>query len=556
LINSDSTREEPVRPVRAGLLLAALLFAILLGGVIALRPFNNAPDIRSDGVGYHAWAHAIANGDLSFCRYKPLLLPVAALSGESADGARCKNKYPPGVGLLQLVFSWPVLAKHPNETGFSVGENRVVLWGGSVLLFATAAFACVLLTRRGVTVTTTLIAVAAFVFGTGLFHYSTYDASFSHIYSAFGATALMWMIYGRQTISRRRLIAFGLVVAWLYTVRQTNAALSLAVVYVFVRQATGEDRWRVPLAWLLGTGMAASLLLAYGRYVTGEASLSSYGAEGFPSFAGHSLEVLVSYERGLFSYYPLFLIAVLFAITQWRKPTSQVFLALVATFTLLYGSWHAWHLGAGFGHRGFVELAPFGMIVLADGMMSLNTTARRICAILVGLCCLVTVMAMSAYWRGDLPFFGAQRADYWRSISPVKAVSERYTEDDIRHVHLSYQGAKQRPDGAWEVRLLVANGNDATPLRGASIPALSLSWRVAGPQAPLHKGWDERLVLPALAPGQAKSVTIIAPTPDGADQQLQFSIVQEGMFWSHDIGVPPLSVPWNREAAASLNKME
>jgi hypothetical protein len=551
------------RPFPVVIGLAGILFAALLCSVLFLRPFQNSPDIRSDGVGYHAWVHAIAHGDLTFCKYKKLLHSVSALSAESADGHRCKNKYPPGVGLLQLAFSWPILAEQPDETGFSEGENRVVLWGGAVLLFATAGLMCAVLLRRRVTPFITLVAVAAFVFGTGLFHYSTYDASFSHVYSAFGAALLMWLVYDRQELSVSRILVFAMIVAWLYAVRQTNAALTLAVAYVFVRQAEGQDRWRLPAAWLLGTGVAAVVLLAYGRYATGEASLSSYGSEGFPSFAGHSFQVLVSYERGLFTYYPLFAIVVLLAIVQWKKPVSQAFLGLVLAFTLLYGSWHAWHLGAGFGHRGFVELAPFGMVVLAEGLMLLPRMAKGACLAAVGVCCAATLLAMSAYWRGDLPFHGAVAAQYWRSVSPVElpgAPKLLYSEQEIRNIHLTFEGAQRQQDGHWDARFRIVNGNAETPLRGVSgpYPALRMSWRVVAPQADIHSGWDERRDLPELEPGQSQSVTIAVPAPaaTGDGQQLQLSIVQEGVFWSHDIGVPPLSIAWTQGNAALLNKME
>lgn len=542
---------------------AGVLFAALLAGVLFLHPFHNSPDIRSDGVGYHAWSYAIARGDFTFCKYKPMLQPVTALSGESADGLRCKNKYPPGVGLLQLIFSWPLLADDPVTSGFSVGENRVVLWGGGVLLFATTWLLYSILRRYGTALPPSLAAIVAFVFGTGLFHYSTYDASFSHIYSAFGVALLLWLACGRQQLSVRSLVAFSVVAAWLYSVRQTNAALSLAVVYVFVRQTGGRPSWRLAAAWLVGTGTAAAVLLAYSRYVTGEALLSSYGSEGFPSFAGHALEVLFSYERGLFTYYPVFMVAVALALFQWRSAVSQAFLGLVTIFTLLYGSWHAWHLGAGFGHRGFVELAPFGVIVVANALQIARPPAKSVWIAVIGLCCLATTSAMAAYWRGDLPFYGTASVQYWRSISPVKLPflkDPSYSKDEVRRIHLTFQGVHQRDDGHWQVRLLVVNGNEDMPLRGAGgpYPALRLSWRVVAPQEDLHEGWDARYDLPVVDAGQSQPVTIDVPAPDvaGADRQLQFSIAQEGYFWSHDVGVTPLAIGWSQDQVTTFNKME
>lgn len=542
------------RRTRSAVAICAVLLAALLCCVVGFRPFKNTPDIRSDGVGYHTWAYAIAQGDFSFCKYKPLLHSVNALSGESADGRRCRNKYPPGVGLMQLAFSWPLLAEHAELSGFSEGENRVVLWGGAVLLFGTAGLMCALLLRRRVPVGDALLAIGAFIFGTGLFHYSTFDASFSHVYSAFGVALALWLVHEKRNLSPRRLFAFVLVAAWLYAVRQTNAALSLAVVYLFVRQASRSASRRLIVAWLVGTGTAALVLLSYGRYVSGESSLSSYGTEGFPTIGGHFFDVLVSYERGLFSYYPIFLVAIALAVMNWRKAVSQVFVVLVLLFALLYGSWHAWHLGAGFGHRGFVELTPFGMLVLADGLMLISRRVRHLAIMIVCICCVATTLAMSAYWRGDLPFNGAVSSQYWQSLSPLslfESGDREYSKNQIRNVHLTFKAARERSDGQWDATLLISNLNAKTALTGVTgrHPALRLSWRVAMPGAS-GDGWDPRADLPYIDPDESASITVAVPPPDIAtgNAQLQFSIVQEGVFWAHDVGVAPLAVPWGKDA--------
>ncbi|WP_429243473.1 hypothetical protein [Luteibacter sp. 621] len=541
----------------------AVLFAALLATIVAIRPFNNTPDIRSDGVGYHAWAHAIAHGDVTFCKYGQMLRYVGAISEQSDDGLRCRNKYPPGVGLLQLAFSWPFLAAHPDETGYSVGENRVVLWGGSVLLFVSCVLLCATVLRRGASATVSLVAVAAMVFGTGLFHYATYDASFSHIYSAFGLSVLLWLVYGRPGISNGRIVAFALVAAWLYSVRQTNAAVSLAVVYVYLRETPGPLRWRVLYAWLSGTGFAAAVLLIYGKYVSGHSSLSSYGSEGFPSFGAHFLDVLVSYERGLISYYPAFGVAVILALFYIRKPVHHAFVGLVCIFALLYGSWHAWSLGAGFGHRGFVELAPFGVIVLADALRSMSAVARKGCFAILIICCMATTFAMSAYWRGELPFEGATAGQYWRSVVPTSLFHHRkmeYTKTDIQQVRLGFDSAERLADGQWEVRISIKNGNRKTPIlgKGSGLPPLRASWRVVSARADVHQGWDPRLEIPELEPGQGAVIVARVPGPaePGSDQHLQFSLVQEGVFWAHDIGVAPLDIPWSTDRLSSFQELK
>jgi hypothetical protein len=507
--------------------------------------------------------HAIVHGDLSFCRYEPLLAPVGAISAKNEDGTRCRNKYPPGVGLIQFPFSALVLAEDPSQTGFSTGENRVVLWGGSALLFATAALMYQLLLRRQVPLDTALGSTLALVFGTGLFHYATYDASFSHVYSAFGVTLLAWIAMDRPRLGGGRLVAFAIVAAWLYLVRQTNAALSLAVVYLVVQQLTRQERWRVVAAWTAGTAVAVAALLAYGRYVNGATSLSNYGDEGFPTFAGHAFDVLVSYERGLFTYYPVLLVVGILAIAKIRRPASHAFLGLIAIFTVLYGSWHAWHLGAGFGHRGFVELAPFGMLVMAESLTSMRQSTRRVWTAVIAACCIATTLAMTAYWRGELPIHGAVAGQYWRSISPASLFPHKprkYSKQEVRSIGLDFLGATQFPDGHWEVQLRVRNENGATPLNVASDNFLPLrvSWRVADVGADIHNNWQTRQDLPVLEPGQSQEISVSVPTPvsTGEHKTLQFTVVQETAFWAHDVGVPPLTISWDAADSHTIEKTD
>ncbi|KRG43605.1 hypothetical protein ARC20_09205 [Stenotrophomonas panacihumi] len=541
-------------------LACGVLFAALLCWVTIFRPYANTPDIRSDGVGYHIWVHGLAHGDLSFCEYRELLDPVNAISSENLEQQRCRVKYPPGVGLLQLPFSLPWLANDPVGTGFSVGEHRVVLWGGALMLLAIACMMYVVLLRRGIHQGLALASVALVTFGTGLFHYGTFDASFSHVYTSFGAALLLWMGTGRRDVTVPWLCAFMLVCGWLYLVRQTNGLLTLAIAYLLFGGIAGPTRWRVWFGWAAGTAAALALQIAYNRYASGATTISSYGNEAFPSFARHSFEVLFSYERGLYTYYPVMLLATWFALRAWRAPASQVLLVCSAIFALLYGSWHSWALGAGFGHRGFVELAPIAMIVLAEGLASAKPFARRLWLAAAAVCCAVTVLAMCAYWRGDLPGAGATRGDYWWSVSPKSLVAKRvqlqYSQDQVRNIELVYAGAQPQPDGRIEVSLRILNHNDAIGLNtsGRLYAPLALSWRLVTDTDAGTGSWDARASLPAIEPKGAGELRIfVMPEAFPRDARwLQVSVVQEGVFWAHTIGVPPLTVDWPAPATGSL----
>lgn len=266
-----------------------LLLALmsLLIWVTLTQPYDNSPTIRSDGVGYHMWSYGLRDLDLSFCKYKEILDPPAALSMVDVERNVCGLKVPPGIGLFRLPFVFPWLMQEP-VPGFSPGENWAILWIGAVLL----VFICFSIYRAlmilGCSRWATVISIGAFVFGSGLFHYATYDASFSHIYSAFGVALLLHLFaYPKnRTWDTRSLFYFMLLTLWLYMVRQTNALITLGLATAMLVYANGMDRRKLLIAYGLAMSCGILIQLAYNYYVSGEIRISSYGNERFVDFGG------------------------------------------------------------------------------------------------------------------------------------------------------------------------------------------------------------------------------------------------------------------------------
>jgi hypothetical protein len=391
--------------------------AALLAWVIVARPYDNWPPIRSDGVGYHVWVNGFLSRDLSFCTYRQLLDISNAIAVVDERRSVCGIKYPPGVALLQLPFvgAW---ADPKNSAGFPREVHAIVLGLGSGLLLLTATFSYMTLLRLGVDPILSQAVVGVFMFGTGLFHYATYDASFSHIYSACGIALLLWLLTvacesGWKTWM---LCLFGIVTCWLYAVRQTNGLLTLLVAGVAIMHASRNIRIRIGLVWLCATGSALLLQVVYNQYVTGTFTAFSYGNESFGRWGAHFTDVWFSFERGLATYYPIMFVTALLAPLCRDRLIGVAFLAAVTAYAFLYGSWHSWMLGFGMGHRGFVEVAPFGMIVLGSAVTRLRAPWRRIVMALSGLCAYVTLQIMLGYWRGSYPPAGADGDVYWRHL--------------------------------------------------------------------------------------------------------------------------------------------
>jgi hypothetical protein len=396
------------------------LAVITLVTVLAacFQPWKNGPPIRSDGEGYHLWTRAFLERDLSFRRY------AGATGLFPADRQRniYQNKYPPGVAL----FRFPVMAfladRRSGVAAISRAEHTANVVFSAAALIAVCYLSLRICQFLSLDNSSSHMALLCGVFGTGLFHYATYDSCFSHIYSALAVAFLLWL--GVGTIVRRDkhlpplLTALACFLFILF--RNTNIIMLtlMALAYCYSRRQQGFLSLKNGLVDLgilgLGSGSAALLQLLYNFYACGRFSLSSYGDEGFLWDSPHQLSVLFSYDRGLFSYYPVVAVILLcgWAAPQLRVPAAW-FSLLLLSYVVLYGFWSSWQLGCGFGHRGFVELMPPGIVLFAAALGRFSPRGRRCAGVAALLCTAFTMAFMVRYWRGTLPMSGTTASVYW-----------------------------------------------------------------------------------------------------------------------------------------------
>ena len=142
------------------------------------------------------------------------------------------------------------------------------------------------------------------------------------------------------------------------------------------------------------------------------------------------LAVLLSYERGLFTYYPV--VAVLLVSTLAVQKTRRValwFISLIIVYAGVYGSWHMWMLGGGFGHRGFVEVMPFGIVLFAVALSEMQRYLRIIVVALAMISVFITIELMVGYWKGTLPFIGTTQQIYWSHVWGLHSLLSRALGD-------------------------------------------------------------------------------------------------------------------------------
>lgn len=406
-----------------------LLFAVAAVAVTVHVPYVNAPPIRSDGLGYHAWTRALLDRDLSFCG-SPELEAVQAVSPPDPVTSRCADKYPPFLALLRFPVMAPFTAAN-HGAWRSPAEDAVDQWFAVVA--GTVAVASVVLAGRRLRFRPlgTNLAAAGVGFGMGVFHYATYDSSFTHVHSAalVGLLVLvgldLFVVDGGSFESRSRrslLWLFALCTAlstFLVGIHLPSTLVlgSMIACLAILRPdalRTGARRGFVAGACLIAIGTVTSFQLLYDRYVFRRWTISSYAGEHFDIRQLKELPLLFGFERGLFSWFPIIAVALLATVAarQWRLLLCGA--VCILPLTVLYGSWHSWNLAAGLGHRGFVELAPLVGLALACSMNASRGATGHALAAATVLATVMTTGLLVAYWNGSANYGEITRAEWIR----------------------------------------------------------------------------------------------------------------------------------------------
>ena len=256
-------------------------------------------------------------------------------------------------------------------------------------------------------------ALAVLLTGTSLYHYATFDSTWSHAFTFALFSAFLERFDVRREGRLRDEIVLGILAGLLILVRHTNVLIPVC----FFGAAMLRTR-RLPL---LPAAIAALIVVPqlwiYYR-ATGSWFISAYGSMGFNFTSPRIFGVLVSPTKGLFFYAPLLLLALPgFAwlperVRPWRLPIA----VLLAVNVYLIASWWDWQFGASYGHRGFVDFYPVFALGLAAAFARI--AARPVLRIMVAgavvLLCALSLFQMLQYWHGILPMSDVSWAQYRR----------------------------------------------------------------------------------------------------------------------------------------------
>jgi hypothetical protein len=411
-------------------LLAAALLATA-GYVFVYATARADPPIRSDGFSYYVYLpswflyHDASLGAVARDCCGGEFDPFTAIVRWPGTG-RWVNAHPIGVAILQAPFflvghgltKWTNLS----PDGFTFYYQHAAGLAGA---FWTVAGLVVLadILRRRFSDWVTAATIVALLFGTNLYHYATYDSSYSHSYSFFLLAAFLsltdrWFRNLDCEAGSRQLattVLLGVVTGLIVLTRHTNV---IFLILFPLYGVTGAETLRANIArltvgWrdlaimaIIGAAVLLPQLAIY-REATGRLFVSSYGTLGFTFASPHLWGVLFSVQKGLFFWSPLLLGAVVGLILGDKAKLPFLFgtAIVLAIDAYLIASWWDWQFGGSYGHRGFVDVLPlfaFGLAALFEWSAARGAWRAAVTALTIAAMAL-SVVQMLQYWNGVLP---------------------------------------------------------------------------------------------------------------------------------------------------------
>lgn len=409
----------------------------------------NAPKVYSDGFGYYVYLPALIYGDFSFGFVEGWEHPLSLI--EASGGLI--NKYPVGVAVMESPFFFAAhivslvrdaLTGSVTATGYTNLYQYMVLFGGVCYWAAGTVLLYKLLVRYlGFSERVSLAACAIITYGTNLFHYASYDACFSHVYSYFLFNLFLFYLCWyeeREKEGRNKTVhtcIFGLLAGLIFMCRNTNILFVMTYVLYGVRD---PDSLKKRAVTVLKPGRAVPIVmtgfvtilpqLLYWHAATGHWFVYSYGSkESFYWLAPELGNFLFSVRKGLFFWSPVLLLAVVGIFAAYRK-RQKLYTGLVVFLVLIVyisSAWWSWYYGGSYGQRVAVDFMCLFTIFTAYVLQTLEgwkqqgarSAGQKIISGLTygycGVCIVWNLLCMTAYWYRVLPSDGAD----WNTVRNI-----------------------------------------------------------------------------------------------------------------------------------------
>jgi len=222
------------------------------------------------------------------------------------------------------------------------------------------------------------ISIIAIFFGSNLFYYTVGELGMSHVYSfAFISTFLYSAKRFFDSSQFKYMIISAIVLGVITLIRPVNILIVLILPFLAgdlnslqssVKSLLLNKR-TVVISMLLFLLVISFQLVIY-KIQTGSFFIYSYRHEGFNFLNPEIFNFLFSYQKGLFVYTPIYLIALLgfFPLFQEKRFQAYCLLFFLAVITYILSSWWCWFYGGSFSTRVFVEYLPLFALLIGFGL--------------------------------------------------------------------------------------------------------------------------------------------------------------------------------------------
>ena len=224
--------------------------------------------------------------------------------------------------------------------------------------------------------------LVAILFGSNLFYYTVGELGMSHVYSfAFVSAFLYYASMWFRNNNPKSFIIMSMLLGLIVLIRPVNAIIIFALPFIAGSQSNlfksikGLLKEKITLfISLLVFMLIISIQLIIYKIQTGSFLVYSYQEEGFNFTYPQIFNFLFSYQKGLFLYTPLFLVA-LFGLLPIYHSSKFKFFSIVfflAFVIYIMSSWWCWFYGGSFSTRVFVEILPLFALLLGIALKSIS----------------------------------------------------------------------------------------------------------------------------------------------------------------------------------------
>lgn len=383
-----------------------IVFLLIFAASIAFLPKRYGQLIVGDGIYYYVYLRsAVMDRDLDFTNDYTLYQEFNTTDPRKKQ-EMLTRKTPTGMAANffsvgpALLWSPAFLVAYAAAGWFGQAGDGFSFWYQAPLLFLSIAygFVGILLMYRVAAGMFTRFAAFVAILGiwlaTNVVYYMGVSPSASHVLSLFAAALFVWLWWRKtpyagappadapaQARARERTrldwLVWGLSAGLMALVRWQDALIALLALFEWAADARRELRgggWRGMWSPLLnGALFVAGALLAFApqmaawQILYGSPLTAPQGAGFFQFLRPEMLNVWFSTKRGLFSWSPILIFAVLGWLPLYRR-TRLLGATVVVIFileTYLNSIVNDWWGGEAFGARRFISLMPFFALGLA-----------------------------------------------------------------------------------------------------------------------------------------------------------------------------------------------